>query len=184
MSKTFIEQRVHDVLHGLTALPKRKDFLFAATLFVIYSIIVLLIGFSTEVFTFSLLIPEKAIHYLLPITLIFFPCIPEELFFRGAMLPRKKLNLTISKQLIYSLGSSVLFVLWHPVNAYLINYSAIPLFTNIYFLVIVFLLGMVCAITYLQSGSLWIPILIHWLTVSSWVFFLGGRNKVLEVFQR
>jgi predicted Abi (CAAX) family protease len=31
------------------------------------------------------------------------------------------------------------------------------------------------------SRCLWMPIIIHWLTVVVWVIFLGGRNKLLEL---
>lgn len=178
----FILQRLQDAKHGLTTFPKRKELFFAGVLIILYAPMALIIGFSTRVFKFNVLLPEKVIHYLLPFTLIFFPCLPEELFFRGLLMPHKNRKSSPSKYLMYTIINVVLFVIWHPFNAYLINNSAIPLFTNIYFLLIVFLLGVICTVTYLQSGSIWIPVLIHWCTVFSWVFFLGGRNKVLEFF--
>ena len=181
MVKTLFKHRLQDVKLGLTTFPKKKDLIFAGSLFIIYSIAVLLLGYFTDVFKFDLLHPEHVIHYLLPLSLVIFPCIPEEIFFRGLLLPHKKHNIKFPNYFVYSVVSIILFVAWHPFNAYLFNNSAIPLFTDLYFLLIVFLLGIVCTITYLQSGSLWIPILLHWLTVFSWVFFLGGRNKVLEI---
>lgn len=47
------------------------------------------------------------------------------------------------------------------------------------FLVLVTLLGIVCTITYLKSGSVWLPILFHWLMVVVWIIFLGGWQKVI-----
>ena len=38
---------------------------------------------------------------------------------------------------------------------------------------------MVCSIGYILSRSLWVPVLIHWVTVVVWVSFLGGRNLLL-----
>ncbi|MCI5125432.1 MAG: CPBP family intramembrane metalloprotease, partial [Candidatus Electrothrix sp. AR5] len=48
------------------------------------------------------------------------------------------------------------------------------------FLVIVFCLGIVCSLAYILSRSLWVPIIIHWLTVVIWVLFLGGRNLLVK----
>jgi predicted Abi (CAAX) family protease len=41
------------------------------------------------------------------------------------------------------------------------------------FLVQVTLLGLACSLAYLVSGSIWPPVLIHWLTVVVWL--LGHR---------
>jgi predicted Abi (CAAX) family protease len=178
--KRFMLQRIEAVWQGLTAGPSHHDIFLAGLLFLPYSAAALLIGTKGGVFQFELLRPEKPIHFILPITLVLFPCLPEEVFFRGLLLPRKNLALWTRRNIVFIVISSLLFVAWHPLNALLVNTSAIQLFRNACFLAIVFLLGIICAVTYMQSGSLWIPVTIHWLTVFVWVFFLGGRNKVLE----
>ena len=53
-------------------------------------------------------------------------------------------------------------------------------FHNPYFLIIVTLLGITCSIAYIYSKSLWVPVIIHWLTVLIWVLLLGGRNLILD----
>ncbi|MCW5214835.1 CPBP family intramembrane metalloprotease, partial [Desulfobulbus sp. US5] len=82
--------------------------------------------------------------------------------------------------LFSTLLSAILFTLWHPLNALTVNPGAQALFCDPYFLVIVFCLGIVCSLTYILSRSLWVPIIIHWLTVVVWVIFLGGRNLLLK----
>jgi len=42
-------------------------------------------------------------------------------------------------------------------------------------MVIVALLGLTCAVQRLRTGSLWLPMATHWLTVVVWNLFLG-RN--------
>lgn len=74
-----------------------------------------------------------------------------------------------------------LFIVWHPLNAMTINPNAYPMFTNPLFLCLAALMAIACTITYLKTGSLWVPIAIHWLTVVVWVFFLSGRNCVLDI---
>ncbi|MCI5137318.1 MAG: CPBP family intramembrane metalloprotease [Candidatus Electrothrix sp. AR1] len=82
--------------------------------------------------------------------------------------------------LFVTLLSATLFTLWHPLNALTVNPGAQVLFCDPYFLVIVFCLGIVCSLSYILSQSLWVPIIIHWLTVVFWVLFLGGRNLLLK----
>ena len=71
--------------------------------------------------------------------------------------------------------------MWHPLNAVTVNRSAIPVFLDPAFLVIVAALGLTCGYSYVVSQSIWVPIFIHWATVVVWVLFLGGRNLVLEL---
>ena len=82
-------------------------------------------------------------------------------------------------KLFYILLSTFLFVIWHPINA-LVNPVSAIFFYNPYFLAIVAFLGITCGTSYIYSRSLWVPILIHWITVLFWVFLLGGRNLILD----
>jgi predicted Abi (CAAX) family protease len=49
------------------------------------------------------------------------------------------------------------------------------------FLSLAALMAIACTITYIKTGSLWVPVAIHWLTVLAWVFLLSGRNCVLDI---
>ncbi|WP_366517676.1 CPBP family glutamic-type intramembrane protease [uncultured Marinobacter sp.] len=42
-------------------------------------------------------------------------------------------------------------------------------------------MGITCGYAYVLSRSIWVPVIIHWVTVTVWVLFLGGRNLVLEL---
>lgn len=145
---------------------------------VVYAALALAIGFYAGIFKTELL--RDKIAFLMPFTLLVFPCLLEEFFFRGLLIPRKIFEARLAVKIVFVVVSAILFTLWHPLNAYLFNHGAQPFFYNPYFLVIVFILGVCCGISYILSKSLWVPIFYHWLTVVIWVLLLGGRNLVKE----
>lgn len=152
-----------------------------------YSIIVLLVygPIAFAIGTFGKVFKDDIVDsknlFILPFTMIIFPCFLEEGFFRGLLIPRSVLDQSFGKKATAILISAVLFVLWHPLNALIFTVIARPFFYNFYFLAIVFILGLACGIGYVVSRSLWIPIIIHWLTVVTWVLFLGGRVLVKDI---
>ena len=119
----------------------------------------------------------------LPVSLFFIPSLFEEIFFRGFLLPHRASKIPAKPLFLYALFSISAFIVWHPINAMTINPLAYPMFTNPVFLSLAALMAIACTITYLKTGSLWVPIGIHWLTVLAWVFFLGGRNCFLDIAQ-
>lgn len=135
------------------------------------------VGFGSGLLQFELI--NSKMTAILPFTLFIFPALLEELFFRGVLIPRNVIDSGRTKT-VQAIGLSTLaFVVWHPANALLLNGSAIPLFLDPWFLVIVTALGITCGYSYAVSKSIWVPVIIHWATVTVWVLFLGGRNLVL-----
>ena len=115
---------------------------------------------------------------LLALVLVVFPTFLEESFFRGMLIPIDTYQKGGRAIAIHTLVSALAFTLWHPLNALTINPSARAIFCDIRFLLIVFVLGMACALVYIRSRSLWSAIMVHWITVVVWVMFLGGHNIV------
>jgi len=144
-------------------------------LFIIVSVS---IGFGASLFEVGVL--NSQIAPLLPITLFVFPSLLEEGFFRGILIPRNILESGSTKAIRAVAISTLAFVAWHPFNALMFNHSAIPLFLNPWFLIVVTALGITCGYSYVVSRSIWVPVIIHWATVTAWVLCLGGRNLVLE----
>lgn len=118
---------------------------------------------------------------LLLVTLFVFPSLLEEAFFRGILIPRDTVERGATRSILAIGWSTLWFVAWHPFNAVTINPSAPALFLDPAFLLTSAVLGITCGYAYVVSKSLWVPVLIHWATVVVWVFFLGGRNLVLEL---
>jgi predicted Abi (CAAX) family protease len=139
----------------------------------------LAVGFHAGLLTVEPL--NSRLAPLLPITLFIFPSLLEEAFFRGLLIPRDILISGVASAVRAGAFSTVAFVLWHPLNALVVNHTAIPLFLDPWFLVITCALGITCSYSYVVSRSVWVPVIIHWATVSVWVLLLGGRNLVLEL---
>lgn len=118
---------------------------------------------------------------LMPFALLVFPTLPEEIVFRGVLIPRDVAVAGTGPTLRAIASSTVLFVAWHPLNALAFNPGARALFLDPHFLVLVTGLGLACGAGYAYTRSLWAPIAMHWLTLVVWVGFLGGRNLVLGV---
>jgi predicted Abi (CAAX) family protease len=181
MSKSFLYNRLTDIKRGFVTLPKGSDILFSAVAFFIYMVVALPIGFCSGFFTITVIKTNSWIMIALPVCLFFVPSLFEEIVFRGFLLPHKERKVSTIRLLFYAAFSIVVFIAWHPLNAMTINPSAYSVFTDPVFLCLATLMTIACTITYIKTGSLWIPVAIHWLTVLVWVFFLGGRNLVLDI---
>ena len=166
-----------NLLTGLKTTPWHKLILNIG-LFIIFAVIALAIGLTTGLLSYEVI--DSTLVYILPFALFLFPSMFEEIIFRGLLIPNNTASKGTKSIVFYSLLSTGLFIIWHPLNALTINPSAQIFFLDPWFLVIVFVLGMVCSLGYIFSRSLWVPIVMHWLTVMAWVFLLGGRNLILE----
>lgn len=72
------------------------------------------------------------------------------------------------------------FVVYHPVKAALPRVSAKrrATFTDPFFLVFAALLGAVCTVALVTSGSLWPPVALHGTIVAVWLLGLGGHARL------
>jgi predicted Abi (CAAX) family protease len=181
MFKSFLFNRLIDVRRGLITLPKGSAILFSMVVFLIYMAFALSIGFCSGFFSIEILQTDIWVMLALPIFLFFVPSLVEEIVFRGLLLPHRSRGISNKPLFFYSVFSIVVFVAWHPINAMTINPTAYAMFTDPVFLCLAALMAIACTITYLKTGSIWVPIAIHWLTVVVWVFFLSGRNFVLDI---
>ena len=173
----MIEYLRNNYVAGIKTSPLRSvKFSIVAT--IIYGLIAAIVGLNSGLFKLDLIDSNSALF--LPFTLFVFPSFFEESFFRGILIPNNAKDRGLKYVLVMAIISSTVFVAWHPLNALTINKGAQEIFLNPYFLFDVFCLGMACSLSYIYSRSLWSPVIIHWLTVVIWVFFLGGRNLILE----
>ena len=105
------------------------------------------------------------------------PAILEEIFFRVLLLSDPD-RIFDGFYIVRSSLSLVLFILYHPLNALTFFPQARKTFFDLRFLTLAAALGIVCTLTYWLAGSLWIPVLIHWITVVSWLLCFGGYGKL------
>jgi uncharacterized protein len=110
---------------------------------------------------------------LVQIALIAFlvPAVGEEVVFRGAMIPLPgEPGNGIGRVCL----STLAYLAWHPLNAALFFPDWLAYFSDIRFLVVTAILGLTCAVLWRRTGSLWPPVLLHWIAVAVWKGFLGA----------
>ncbi len=109
------------------------------------------------------------------------PAFGEELLFRGLLLPHPLAGLTPLQVGPWIALSTGLFVLYHPLAGRLWYPQGRLLFDDPRFLLQCSLLGLVCALAYSITGSLWWAVLIHWLAVLLWLEPLQGRRLLGDI---
>ncbi|WP_255087577.1 MULTISPECIES: type II CAAX prenyl endopeptidase Rce1 family protein [unclassified Synechococcus] len=110
--------------------------------------------------------------------LLLMPSLAEELVFRVALLPHPLEGPGPKASLAWGALSVGLFVLYHPLAGASWYRQARKVFHDPRFLLQCTLLGVACVLTYDLTGSLWAPVLIHWLAVTLWLGPLGGRRRL------
>ena len=114
------------------------------------------------------------------LSLLVMPALLEELLFRVVLLPAPLEGASALATVGWTGLSLGLFVGYHPLAARLWYPAGGRLFQDGRFLLACSLLGLICSLAYLQSGSLWPPLLIHWVVVAIWLERLGGRRALAE----
>lgn len=168
----------HRLQAAISAFPDAQSWLYAAGLLLLFTIVALPIGFQSGFLQFGVLrVPWQTLIGIIA-TSFLTPAVTEELFFRVLLLPRSAENISVLGLWFWGCISLALFILYHPLNALSFFPRGLKTFFNIPFLVLAALLGLVCSLAYIQSGSLWTPVAIHWLVVVVWLILLGGYKKL------
>lgn len=110
--------------------------------------------------------------------LLVMPALIEELVFRIVLIPHPLEGAPIASSLGWGAVSLVLFVLYHPLNARIAYPAGNPTFLQPIFLGLAGLLGIACSLAYIGTGSLWMPMLLHWVVVTVWLWGLGGAARL------
>jgi predicted Abi (CAAX) family protease len=153
--------------------PTLNNWLWAIALLVAYTAIAIPIG-QTLGFLQIEVISSGKIALKMSAIAFFMPGVLEELGWRVAFIPHPTEAVSHWKLLLWTSLSLSLFVLYHPLNRCVPHNT----FKNPIFLGLATLLGLVCSISYLESGSLWTPVFLHWSIVVGWLVFFGGYQKV------
>jgi predicted Abi (CAAX) family protease len=170
----------HRLITAVSTLPDSEAWLHAAALILIFTIIALPIGFQRGFLQLEVLRASWSKIIGIIATSLFMPAVIEELFFRVLLLPRTTENVSPLGLWFWGCISLAMFIVYHPLNALSFFPRGLKTFFNVVFLVLAALLGIVCSIAYIQSGSLWTPVVIHWLAVVVWLLLLGGYKKLYE----
>jgi predicted Abi (CAAX) family protease len=166
------------VSSAFSTLPSTESWLIALLLLFVTAIVCLTLGLQSGFLKISK--PNLPIHKLISAAVVcfFFPGVAEELIFRVIPLPHITENVSINTCLIWVVLSLFADVIVHPINALTFYKRALPVFTRPVFLVSVSVLGIACTVSYLQSGSIWTAVIIHWSIVVSWLFVFKGYQSL------
>ena len=173
----FVDIVIQRVILGFSNLPTVNDWLNGIVLVLVYAVIALPLGFWLNFLQLDIQYSGKIVIKIMTASFIT-PAILEELFFRVILLPQASENFTFRTIFIWSLISLLLFIVYHPLNGMIFFQTGRETFLNPVFLFLAALLGLICTVAYLQSGSIWISVVIHWLTVITWLLCLGGGKKL------
>ncbi|NJN92276.1 MAG: CPBP family intramembrane metalloprotease [Leptolyngbyaceae cyanobacterium SL_5_14] len=166
------------LVHSFSTLPSSSDWIWTITLLLILSLIVIPLGFKLKFLEAE--IPKVSWKVISRLTLmtLFFPATAEETFFRVLLLPHKTEQASLAYQWFFGGISLILFIIYHPLNATLFVRNARIIFSSFAFLTSAALLAVVCTVAYLKSGSIYPPIVLHWIFVLSWLLGLGGYRRL------
>ena len=166
------------ILRSIVTIPQPVDWLLGAILLLGYGILACSVGFATGWMRFKVVSSFSQASRIFT-TSLFAPAFLEELVFRVACLPVPKQNLDqLSWQIVTV--NVIVFVFYHPLNALTFFPRGRMLFFQPIFLMLAGFLGSVCLMSYLFSGSLWLPVIIHWLVVSCWLIFFDGYGLLYQ----
>lgn len=163
---------------AVSTFPNAQSWLYAAELLLIFTIIALPLGFWLK----FLQVERIKISWQTTIGIIaaslLTPALTEEIFFRVLFLPQSPDTIAVTGLWLWGCISLVLFIVYHPLNALSFFSRGRKTFFDIAFLLLAALLGIICSLAYIQSGSLWTPVVIHWLVVVVWLLLFGGYSKL------
>ncbi len=168
-TRTYLTGAPGRLVRCLTTLPRPRDWAEFSLAAAALTAIVGPLGFWTGLLAWRPRpIGEIAI---LALSAFVAPGLGEELPFRGLLIPDRSETDRAWPAIVLSTG---VFCLWHVVEATTFIPRARPLFLRPDFLAWTVLLGLACALLRRRSGSIWTPVLLHWIAVVAWQGWLGG----------
>jgi predicted Abi (CAAX) family protease len=170
----MVLQILERVMSGLSRPLAPPDLVLILLHLVVYAFIVIPWGFRYEFLRFE---PVKDIRMIVFALVAMFlaPCIPEEILFRGILLPNRPSDISLSAVLLVG-WNVTLFVAYHAVAAKTYYRSAARVFLDPRFLLFAGFVGLGCISLYWWTESLWSAILFHWMINCVWLLLLGGLS--------
>lgn len=168
----LIERYQARLLTSLRTVPSPRGWLFCLAVSVVTLALMMLIGFVTGLYRLQPTEPGLALRMLV---VFFVPALGEELPFRGLLTPGPNES---NRPRLEIATSTVLYTFWHVFEAVTFLKTAAGVFLRPDFLLCCAALGLGCAITRRQTGSIWPAVLLHWALVVVWQTWLGGVSAL------
>ncbi|MEM1368366.1 MAG: CPBP family glutamic-type intramembrane protease [Cyanobacteria bacterium P01_H01_bin.15] len=166
------------IVAGILFLPTWRELALTLALLLIYGGYALWLGTQTKFLQWR---PVRwpGIRLLVAFFICFFsPALWEEFVFRLILLPHPGETVSVARWIGAVALSIVLFVIYHPLAAKTFYPRGNPVFFSKTFWVLAGLLGLVCSLAYLLTSSIWAAVIIHWLATATWLYGLGGYQRL------
>jgi predicted Abi (CAAX) family protease len=175
---------LHRLSAAFTTTPDREQWVLAGIFLLLFALFAVPAGFLTGFLRIEVIRSGRALASTLLASLLF-PAIAEETLFRVALLPHPSERAPMGTRLLAGVISLFLFVASHPLKEWKGRSLRSSTFKKPVFLGAATLLGLTCTLAYMSSGSVWPPLVIHWVVVFTWLGFLGGHRLLSKqaVFQ-
>lgn len=171
--------RVADVRHAVTTWPSAGAWVRSAWIYVAFLACALPLGIVSGLVHVSAAPMPPLAAAIVAVTLFVHPALTEEIVFRALLLPRDPATVPRRRVAVAAIVALIVYVAAHPLNAKLFWPAALAVFANPWYLVLATLLGVACTTAYLISGSIWPPVVMHWVTVALWILVLGGQRLLM-----
>ena len=174
----FLAQICEKATSAILTIPTINNWIVALLLLLIITAVCLPLGLWCRFLEIK--IPKLSIMKVISVLVnrFLFPCLAEELIFRVLLLPAKNSHASIKTHIVLEGVSLTAYVISHPLNAFIIYRKALKTFTNPFFLLSTSILGISCTVLYVESSSIWISTIFHWIVVITWLIVLGGYSKL------
>lgn len=174
--RSAVIRRLIDVRDAAIAMPSRQAWQRCALIYLAFLACAVPLGIASGLIHAAVAPLPVSAALIVACTLLVHPAITEEIVFRALLLPRQPARVSRGRLGAAIVVALFLYVVAHPLNAHFFWPAALGVFTNPWYLALATLLGVACTATYLVSGSIWPPVIVHWVTVASWILFLGGQG--------
>ncbi len=175
----MLSARLASLRIAIKTLPSRSVWFRCGAIYAAYLLLAAALGFSASFLKFETMSAPQASFVIVPILIFFRPALLEEIVFRVLFIPHPSETGSAGKVWFAALISLALFVAMHPLNGLFVRTESRAVFTNPIFLTLAALMGAACTAAYRVSGSLWPPVMMHWITGVSWTLFLGGKKWLI-----
>lgn len=174
-----IRQRASSVSKAFVTWPSWREWAWCLGVYGLGMLATVLIGFGTGLLTVQVVAITPIRLGMLAFLIFLKPCLVEETIFRGVLLPHRSETHTQAEIWKWSVFSLMVFICAHPLNGWLIKPAVLGLFLSPAFLMCAGILGLVCTLVYLRTGSIWPPVILHWMSVVVWITLLGGKARLV-----
>jgi predicted Abi (CAAX) family protease len=162
------------LVHAYSTVPTPGQWIEVVLLFALFLVVALPVGLASGLLTLTPAQESVSSLMVFAAVALVVPSLFEETLFRALLLPHPSERRSGLWLVLSVIVGVVLFVLGHPLVAWLLAPATRPLAYHPVFLGLCAVFGVFSSIAYLRTGSIWPSVLMHWAVVVGWKIWFGG----------